>query len=97
MGFLSFKPDTSLPLRKLPSGSFTVDSSGNIVTSTVPTSFPASQVDRIARLVLNTFERGHEAGYPFAELIIHYAAFKLNARELRGGAIVFLSPQRRAS
>jgi len=97
MGFLSFKPDTSLPLRKLPSGSFTVDSAGNIVTSTVPTSFPPAQVDRIARTVLTAFERGHEAGYPFAELIIHYAAFKLNARELRGGAIIFLSPQRRAS
>jgi hypothetical protein len=97
MGFLSFKPDTSLPLRKLPSGSFTVDSSGNIVTSTVPTSFPVEQVQRIARLVLRTFEHGHQAGYPFAELIIHFAAFKLNARELRGGAIVFLSPQRRAS
>lgn len=97
MGFLSFKPDTSLPLRKLPTGSFTVDSAGNIVTSTVPTSFPVAQVNRIARLVLTTFERGHEAGYPFAELIIHFAAFKLNARELRGGAIVFLTPQRRAS
>jgi len=96
MGFLSFKPDTSLPLRKLPSGSFTVDRAGNIVTSTIPMAFPTAQVTRIARLVLNTFERGHEAGYPFAELIIHFAAFKLNARELRGGAIVFLSPQRRA-
>jgi hypothetical protein len=47
--------------------------------------------------VLETFERGHEAGYPFGELIIHYAAFKLSARELRGGAIVFLAPQRRAT
>jgi hypothetical protein len=74
-----------------------VDSAGNIVSSTVPTSFPAPQVSRIARLVLQAFERGHEAGYPFAELIIHFAAFKLNARELRGGAIVFLSPQKRAS
>lgn len=97
MAFLSFKPDTSLPLRKLPSGSFTVDRAGNIVTSTIPGSFPVAQVKRIAGLVLNTFERGHEAGYPFAELIIHFAAFKLSARELRGGAIVFLSPQSRAS
>ncbi len=97
MGFLSFKPDTGMPLRKLPSGSFTVDSAGNIVSSTVATAFPAALVSRIARLVLQTFERGHEAGYPFAELIIHFAAFKLNARELRGGAIIFVSPQKRAS
>ena len=97
MGFLSFKPDTSLPLRKLPAGSFTVDRAGNIVTSTIPTAFPAAQVSRIARLVLSAFERGHEAGYPFAELIIHYAAFKLSARELRGGAIVFFSPHNQAA
>lgn len=97
MGFLSFKADTSLALRKLPSGSFTVDSSGNIVTSTVPTSFAPDLVKRIARLVLQTYEQGHQAGYPFAELIINFAAFRVNARELRGGAIVFLSPQKRAS
>jgi len=97
MGFLSFKPDTRPPLRKLPTGSFTVDRAGNIVTSTIPTSFPSAQVNRIAQLVLEAFERGHESGYPFAELIIHFAALKLNARELRGGAIVFLSPQSRAS
>jgi len=97
MGFLSFKSDTSVALRKLPTGSFTVDSAGRIVSSTVPTSFPPEEVDRIARLVLRTFERGHEAGYPFGELIIQYAALKLSARELRGGAIVFLTPQRRAS
>jgi hypothetical protein len=97
MGFLSFKPDTGMAMLKLPSGSFTVDRAGNIVSSTVPTSFPPAQINRIAEFVLNTFERGHEAGYPFAELIIHFAAFKLSARELRGGAIVFLSPQRRAS
>lgn len=96
MGFLSFK-SKNVEIMKLPTGSFTVDSNGHIVTSTVPTSFPAELVGKLAQLVLDTFERGHEAGYPFGELIIHYGAFKINARELRGGAIVFLSPQRRAS
>lgn len=97
MGFLSLKPDTSLPIRRLPSGSVTVDSEGNIVTSTVPSSFPAEQVQRIAQLVLRVFHRGHEVGHPFGELNIHFAALKVSARELRGGAIVFLSPQRRAA
>jgi len=96
MGFLSFKPDNT-KLRKLPSGSFTVDSGGNIVSSTVPTSFPAEEIRRIGQQVLSAFRRGHQAGYPFAELIIHYAAFKLSARELRGGAIIFFSPRRRAA
>ena len=29
---------------------------------------------------------------PLSEIIIHYSALKLLARELRGGAIVFLMP-----
>jgi len=96
MGFLSFKPDTT-QLRKLPTGSFTVDSAGTIVTSTVPTSFPSEEIRRIGQQVLQAFRRGHQAGYPFAELIIHYAAFRLSARELRGGAIIFFSVHQRAS
>jgi hypothetical protein len=96
MGFLSFKPDKT-QLRKLPTGSFTVDSGGTIITSTVPTSFPPDEIRRTAQQVLQAFRRGHQAGYPFAELIIHYAAFKLSARELRGGAIVFFSPRKQAA
>lgn len=96
MGFLSFKADNT-KLRKLPTGSFTVDSNGTIVTSTVPTSFPVEEIRRTGQHVLQAFRRGHQAGYPFAELIIHYAAFKLSARELRGGAIVFFSPRNQAA
>jgi len=29
----------------------------------------------------------------FSELIVQYAAFKITAREMRGGAIIFLSPR----
>lgn len=96
MGFLKFKTD-STQLKKLPSGSFTVDSAGNIITSTVPTSFPAEEIKRIGDQVLSAFRGGHRAGYPFAELIIHYAAFKLSARELRGGAIIFFSPKKQSA
>lgn len=96
MGFLKFKADPT-QLKRLPSGSFTVDSEGSIVSSTIPTSFPAEHVHRIADQVLTSFRRGHQAGYPFGELIIHYAAFKISARELRGGALIFLSPQNRTA
>ncbi|HAV64363.1 MAG TPA: hypothetical protein DCY13_18595 [Verrucomicrobiales bacterium] len=97
MAFLNLRPDTSLPIRRLPTGSMTVDSRGSIVTSTVPTSFPASQVEKIAKLVVRIFQRGHEVGHPFGELIIQFAAYKITARELRGGAIVFLAAQKRTS
>ena len=44
-------------------------------------------------LVLSTFQAAREAGIPLTELIADYAALKLTARELRGGAIIFLAPR----
>jgi hypothetical protein len=43
--------------------------------------------------VLSSFRSAKKAQMPLSELIIHYAALKLMARELGGGAIVFLMPQ----
>jgi len=43
--------------------------------------------------VLSTFQAAREAGIPLTELIADYAALKLTARELRGGAIIFLAPR----
>jgi hypothetical protein len=90
MKFFSRPP--AMPMR-LPSGCFTVDRSGEIVASTVPQSFPPAIVDEIARAVLATFSGAQAVSMPFTELSVHYASFKIVARELRGGAIVFLTPQ----
>jgi hypothetical protein len=78
---------------RLPSGSFTMDAQGKIMTSTLPQSFPESRMREIGQHVLRTFRVAREAQLPLAEVIIHYATLKLLARELRGGAIVFLMPQ----
>ena len=80
-------------LVRLPTGSFTLDPSGRIVASTLPRSFPAEQVRHIGELVLNTFQLARDARIPLSELIADYAALKLTARELRGGAIIFLAPR----
>lgn len=93
MGFLNFspkdKPDTMVPL---PSGSFTVDRSGRTIVSTLPSSFPLKLVTKIAGHVLGAFREAQAAQMPFNELIIHYPSLKIIAREMRGGAIVFLVP-----
>ena len=93
MGFLSriFKPKAST-LRALPAGSFTLDRQGNIMTSTLPQSFPVAQLRQIGAVVLASFRAAEKAQMPLAEIIIHYSALKLLARELRGGAMVFLMP-----
>jgi hypothetical protein len=78
---------------RLPSGSFTLDREGRIMTSTLPQSFPASQMREIGARVLASFRTAKKAQMPLSEIIVHYAALKILARELRGGAIVFLMPQ----
>jgi hypothetical protein len=93
MGLLSFFAKPAPTLLRLPSGSFSVDREGSVLTSTLPSSFPAGLVRDIAQQVRGAFEEAAEAQLPLAELNIHYPSLKISARELRGGAIVFLSPK----
>jgi len=80
-------------LVRLPTGSFTFDPTGKIVASTLPQSFPAAQVRQIGDQVLATFRSARAVNLPLTELIVDYATLKLTARELRGGAIIFLAPR----
>jgi hypothetical protein len=94
MGILSRLFKTRTPaLVHLPSGSFTLDREGRIMTSTLPQSFPLDHLKAIGSQVLASFRSAKKAQMPMSELIIQYSALKLLARELRGGAIVFLMPQ----
>jgi hypothetical protein len=80
-------------LTRLPTGSFTIDRQGRIITYTLPHSFPMSRMQEIGREVLAYFRGAREAQVAVRELVVHYPALKLAARELRDGAIVFLTPQ----
>ena len=94
MRFLNFFSKSSKSLLvTLPAGSFTLDSAGHILTSTLPQAFPADLLKDIGDKVLGSFRDAREARMPLSELIISYAALKLLARELRGGAIIFIMPQ----
>ena len=93
MGFLKLFAKTAPALLRLPSGSFTVDREGCVLTGTLPSSYPASLVKEIARQVRAAFGEAAAAHLPLTELIINYPSLKITARELRGGAIVFLSPK----
>jgi hypothetical protein len=93
MGLLSLFVRSAPTLLRLPSGSFTVDREGCVLMGTLPSSFPVSLVKDIARQVLAAFGEAAAAQLPLAELVINYPSLRITARELRGGAIVFLSPQ----
>jgi hypothetical protein len=77
----------------LPSGSFTINASGRLVCSTLPRGFPEPLIGEIARVVLVTFSSALEAQLRLTEFTVHYAALKITAREMGGGAIVFLAPR----
>ena len=97
MGLLSLFARSAPTLLRLPSGSFTVDREGCVLMGTLPSSFPASLVKDIARQVRAAFGEAAAAQLPLSELVINYPSLRIAARELRGGAIVFLSPQSPAS
>ena len=94
MGFLrKINPAPKPDLKRLPSGTFTIDADCRIVSSTVPSVVSEAQTRDIGRQVLAIFEGARNANLPFSELIVQYAAFKITARQMRGGAIIFLSPR----
>jgi hypothetical protein len=97
MGFLSLFTRSAPTLLRLPSGSFTVDREGSVLMGTLPSSFPVSLVKDIGRQVRAAFGEAAAAQLPLAEMVINYPSLKITARELRGGAIVFLSPQTHSS
>lgn len=94
MGLLRlFSKSVAPTLLRLPSGSFTIDRSGRVVVTTLPSSFPAGLVSEIGDRILCTFRDAQSAQLPLDELVVYYPALKITARELRGGAIVYLAPQ----
>jgi len=93
MGFLNiFAKSAPAPMMLLPKGSFTVDRDGRVLISTLPQAFPEALVREIADRVLTAFRGAKAAQMPLSELIVRYSSLKLTARELRGGAIIFLVP-----
>jgi len=97
MGLLSLFSKPEPTLVRLPSGSFTVDRSGRIVVSTLPSSFPENLMDEISTHVRDAFQDAKDAHMTLTELVIHYPSLKIVARELRGGALIFLVPINLAS
>ena len=80
-------------VQQLPSGSIAVDRDGNVVTSTVSSVYSQALLREIGRDVLTLFHEARESQIPIAEVTIHFVSLRITARELRGGAVIFLFPQ----
>ncbi len=81
-----------LALQRLPGGSFCLHSGGGIAASTLPSTFSCALILEIGGVVRDAFRHAHESGLALAELNLHYSGLTIAARELRGGALVFLQP-----
>ena|SRR5690348_4563293 len=93
MGFLKRFFRSRAAVQQLPTGSLTVDRDGHVVTTTVSSTYPRGLLLYIGHEVLTLFREAREAQMPMAEISLHFTSLRITARELRGGAIIFLFPQ----
>ena len=93
MGILNWFTKSEPAVQKLPSGSFTVDRHGRVMTTTVGSEYPQRLLDDTAREVLTLFREARAAQMPLTGLDLHFAGLHIRAREMQSGAIIFLSPQ----
>jgi hypothetical protein len=78
---------------RFPRGSYTVSAAGSIVVSTLPGSFPRDRMEAIGKVILSALSSARELGTPFSELAADFAGLEIRARDLAGGAIIFITPQ----
>ena len=94
MGFLNiFKNGKAQSPPPLPSGSYTVDRDGKVVTRTIPSSIAIQSLEMISAQVLQSFRDAKAANLNITEFTLNMGAMNIKARELRGGAMIFLTPR----
>ena len=93
MGLLKWFSGSRPAVHKLPSGSFTVDRQGRVATGTVGADCPVSLLDDIAKEILSVFSEARAAQMPLAEVSLDFAGLQISARDMQGGAIIFLTPK----
>ena len=91
MGLLTSWFRSAKPLLQLHSGSFSMDRTGRILATTLPSSFPRHLIETIGQCIAVTFKDAQTAQMPLNEIIVHYPGLRITAREMRGGAMIFLS------
>jgi hypothetical protein len=77
---------------EIPAGTVTVDRQGQILGTTLPASVPQECIAQIIKPILAAFVEAREAQISLNEIVINYSALKITAKELRGGAMIFLAP-----
>ena len=94
MGILKPFTRAAKPLRpeRLPSGCYTIHRGGELVASTLPSGFPREAMLEIGKVVVAAFQSAQSANLPLTDLHLKYSGLTITAREMRGGALIFLQP-----
>ena len=95
MGLLNIFKSTGESGSALPSGSFTVDRQGAVIASTINSRFPEKKLAEISTVMLATFAEARNAGLALTEVTFTLGVFSIRAVEMRGGAMIFLTPRQR--
>ena len=93
MGILKKIFRRAAAVQSLPAGSLTVDRHGAIITCTVSSAYPQNLLTAIGREIISLLHEARTAQLPLAEINLHFGSLQVTARELRGGAVIFLLPQ----
>lgn len=94
MGILKPFSRAQKPLRpeRLPSGCYTMHRGGALVASTLPSTFSRATMIEIGNVVMEAFQSAREASLALTDLHLKFSGLAITAREMRGGALVFLQP-----
>lgn len=93
MGLLNLFSKPAALVQRLPSGSMTIDRNARILATTISSSHSPKLLQHVGNQVLGLFREARKAQLPLSELTLHFAGLQITARELRGGAILFLTPK----
>jgi hypothetical protein len=93
MGLLSLFAKPSPALQRLPAGSMTLDRNASILATTISSAHDPEVLQHIGEQVLRLFREARKAQLPLAEFTLHFGSLQVTARDLRGGAIIFLTPK----
>jgi hypothetical protein len=97
MGLLKRFFGSDASVQQLPAGTVTVDRQGQIVTSTVSSTFPPALLLDIGHDILELLREARAEQMSVAEISVYFGSLRITARELRGGAIIFMFPQSASS
>ncbi|HIG26466.1 MAG TPA: hypothetical protein EYQ50_01195 [Verrucomicrobiales bacterium] len=96
MGILNLfrRKSSKNELKSIPSGSFTVDRNGDFLVSTLSQKFSPELNHELGNLVVKTFRSARNADLSLNELKIVFPGVDITAKEMRGGAIIFIKPKK---